>query len=281
MKAGTTWLYSILSTHPEICFCEEKEVHYFSHIHGVQPSLELEKRIARFKQFANSLRAEDYNSRWVQRRMSWFTKWLREPLTDKWYRELFPIMASERYMADFSNLTALVPREGWNHIRSLSNKLKVIYIVRDPIERLWSHVKFHSKFVGELDSFLESSPEEVLRLARMKHIWANGEYGAILEGMRHVLTKEELLVLNFDFLHKDPEGELKKIERFLDISEQKYADRLLYDKVNPSHQLSAPQFFIEEFSRDTTRIMSEFENEARKMLAAGYTMSGFNSIKPN
>jgi hypothetical protein len=29
MKAGTTWLYSLLETHPEIYFSYEKEIHYF------------------------------------------------------------------------------------------------------------------------------------------------------------------------------------------------------------------------------------------------------------
>ncbi len=31
MKSGTTWLYDVMSRHPEIYFSYEKEIHYFAH----------------------------------------------------------------------------------------------------------------------------------------------------------------------------------------------------------------------------------------------------------
>jgi hypothetical protein len=259
MKAGTTWLYKLLDCHPDIYFCEEKEIHYFAQVHGIQNPLLLDKRILQFQAFASALRADQFNSRLTKRKLRWFSAWLAEPLTDQWYRDLFFRLAPTQYAADFSNLTALIPLEGWSHIRSLTKRLRVIYIIRDPIERLWSHVKFHSQFTGKLDDFKKASPDQIIKMATKAHIWENGEYGKIIKRMKLALDPGELLILDFDELHADPSSWLRRIEEFLGLPAHIYETSFLDKRINASHSSKVPDYFVEEFREEMIRINGELE----------------------
>jgi hypothetical protein len=264
MKAGTTWLYRCLSHHPEIYFCQEKETHYLAHVHGVQRPLELSKRLAQFKRFSAALNPDHYNSRWTRRRLRWFTAWLDEPLTDEWYRHLFYQLKDNQYAADFSNLTSLIPSQGWPHVRALAEDIKVIYVVRDPMDRLWSHVKFHAQFVGELEQFLESSPQQVIEMARTSHIWINGEYGQTIETLAHSLTPEQLLLIDFNHIQTSPLELLRRVEAFLAIQRHDYDPALVGNPVNSSHPLRIPSYFKDAFSADCERIKEEMGQVLRQ-----------------
>jgi len=264
MKAGTTWLYAMLDKHPDIYFSDEKEVHYFAQVHGVQDALSIENRIRRFRRFASSLRADSYNSRWVRRRLDWFSRWMNEPIDDAWYASLFKHRKNQKYVADFSNLTALIGDAGWQHVKNVAGEVKVIYIMRDPLKRLWSHVKFHAQYTGRANLLATMTAKEYLAEARAQHLWQNTEYGKIVTTMKRNLSDDQLMLVFFEDIHADPLGWLRRLEQFLGVKPAEYDAKRLSERINTSTDVAMPEFFPRLFSDDFRRIHAELEQQGVK-----------------
>ena len=55
MKAGTTWLYSILERHPDIHFTPEKEIHFLAHYYLNKKHLTDKHRLHRARTRLNNI----------------------------------------------------------------------------------------------------------------------------------------------------------------------------------------------------------------------------------
>jgi Sulfotransferase family len=257
MKAGTTWLYSVLDRHPDIYFSDEKEVHYFAHVHGILEALTLANRLGQFRQFCSVVREEKYNARWMRRRLNWYSRWLNEPVDDRWYADLFADKRDEKYVADFSNLTALLGDEGWQHVHRVAGEVRVLYIMRKPLDRLWSHVRFHAQFVGKASELPNWGVAEYEDFARKKHIWQNAEYGHIVATLKRNFNDEELMIAFFEDIHADPAAFLRNLEKFLGVPPSIYPELRLTEKINRSPEVEMPEIFPQIFTGDFDRICEE------------------------
>lgn len=261
MKTSTTWMYRVLNTHPELYFCPEKEIHYFAHIMGDENQiLDLDRRVAKMDQY---LRIPDpvANSEMLRYRLRWLDHYLSEPLDDKWYQSIFSLREGEKYCCDFSNLSCHMKPEDWREIKQKVANLKVIYTMRDPIQRLWSHAKFHAKFIGQRDSIQDWDKDFADELMRKRHMWKNAEYGQIVRNLKAGLAEDELEIFFFENVHADQTAWLRTIEEFLSISQLSYPEELTNRKINTSEVLEMPEWFKELFSEDIARIVSEVEQE--------------------
>jgi hypothetical protein len=265
MKAGTTWLYKLLSRHPDIYFTPEKEIHYFAQLHSDERPLSLDRRLSHFKRFAANLKAEDYNFRWTKRRMDWFDRWIREPLDDKWYAGLFKGIRPGQYAADFSNLTCLIDDEGWTHVKSITPHLRVLYIIRHPLERLWSHVKFHLQFTGRADELLRWSPADLEAFARERFIWQNGEYGQIVSRLKLNLRPDQLMISFFEDIHQEPVSWIHELCRFLQIPTAEQDRGETSKPVNTTVKSQPPDALHTLFENDFNRISSELRSLGLKL----------------
>lgn len=141
--------------------------------------------------------------------------YLNRPVDDFWYRNLFDLREAQEWACDFSNLHAFVPGPAWPQIAAGCEELRVLYTMRDPVKRLWSHTKFHLQMTGGQHHLDEWGPEDFEKFARLPHIWDNAEYGAVLRRMREGLTEEQRLAILFEDLHANQRGTLGAIEDFL------------------------------------------------------------------
>lgn len=259
MKAGTTWLYSLLDRHPEIFFCFEKEVHYFYARH-VRPDV-----LSDFARLRNAHRKyldfdpDKANPQAVRARLRWIAQYLDGPLDDDWYRNLFCLRRQQRWVADFSNLYALLPEDAWRRIASQTGALRVLYTLRDPIERLWSHTKFHLQITGRVGELATMSPAEIERFARQPFIWENAEYGAAIRRMQAGLAPESLCIAFHESIHENPRDGLRAIEEFLGLAAFDYPDEILGRRVNASAPRPVPAHFRAAFARDADRILEELD----------------------
>jgi hypothetical protein len=260
MKAGTTWLYGLLSKHPDIWFTPEKEIHYFAHLHTHEKPLTLERRMNQFKRFAAALKTEDYNPRWVRRRLDWFARWLMDPLDDEWYGGLFRGIKPSQYATDFSNLTCLIDDAGWEHARSLTGDLRVLYIIRNPLDRLWSHIKFHLRVTGQSEKLDTWSDDELTAFARSEFIWQNGEYGKRVDCLRRNLKPHELKIAFFEDIHEEPVAWLRELCQFLNIPELEATADAASKPVNTTEKSPVPAALRTKFADDWGRILRELQS---------------------
>ncbi|MEO1129982.1 MAG: sulfotransferase [Planctomycetota bacterium] len=105
MKAGTTSLYALLSQHPEICPCAEKEAHFFSR-----------------------------DDRW-SRGLGWYySLWKFDPATHRVALEATPTYASHTRRPEVVDRIAEAQAD-------TQGTFRFIYIMRDPVARIESQLR--------------------------------------------------------------------------------------------------------------------------------------------
>lgn len=260
MKAGTTLLYSILKQHPDIYCLPEKELHFFAHIYGLdgrllrplesrahcgfnipRPGAALKGKILtqdfRRHRLASVMRGQysamsDANE--LREITCWYAeRYLTDPIDWEWFERIF-VNAGHRYCADFSNYGALLGKRAWREIKQAAKgRLKVLYIMRHPAERLWSHYKFHQLHAGNTFTPEAFNAAQVDKLAKDKYISAHSRYGDIIQDLTVHLNENNLKIIFFEDLLRSPGATLRSIETFLGVPAHSYSLDLT-KKINAS-----------------------------------------------
>jgi len=242
MKAGTTWLYEQLKNHPEIHFSPEKEVHYFANMVGIENQLNHRNRIIKLKGVLE--RTAHGNPKFISNHLneiSWYSEYARpDVISNEWYQYLFRFNQGRKYCADFSNLYCQMGKDGWENVRKVAKNIKVIYTLRDPLERLWSHYKFHMKWVNREDEALDAGFEHFKNLLDQHFFWVNAEYTKNYELLQQSLNGDELMLLYFEDFRERPEEMLSKVQKFLGIEEISADPEKLNKKVNKTKSFDMP-----------------------------------------
>lgn len=252
MKAGTTWVYDKLQHHPQIHFSEEKEVYYFSHVHGVSASLKKDNLKRRAKhslmQAARQLKADKITLAQYRKTLDWYLHYATDEVNDDWYVSLFDSetrLDTKTYCSDFSNLTCLLDDDGWKHIRNLTNKLRVIYILRDPVARLWSHYKFHLQFTGHKD---QHNPDQDIKLFQktISKPWfiRNSFYSENIQKLTKNLNDEEFKVFYLEDISQRPFDFFSQVHQFLGIDDFDYSFLDIKARKNTSIQKDIPEEWV-------------------------------------
>lgn len=262
MKAGTTWLYAMLERHPELLFCPEKEIHYFHHRYVDPTRLGEQRRLSNARErYLLRFDPETANIDRVRQNLHWVSAYLSEPVDDHWYRNLFQMRRQHRFACDFSNLSAHLPADVWPRIESSCDRLRVLYTMRDPLKRLWSHTKFHLQVTGQLHLLDTWGPRDFEAFVRKPFIWDNAEYGRTLRNLAQGLSPGTWRAIFYEDIHADQSAMLRRIEDFLGVSHHVYPDALLSRRYTESVRHPMPDFFADLFATDIARIRNEVEQE--------------------
>lgn len=229
-KTGTTWLYSMIRDHEDIYFSPEKEINYFAHANNRDWNLSYQTRSRLFLNKAKYLKQLPLNE--FEKELDWYTRFLSEPINDEWYKDLFTGQQSEKYIADFSNSTCLLNKRGMRHVAKSFNDLKLIYILRDPVERLWSHVKFHLVWTGQQDLINSWSDNEFINFAKKKHIERQCNYIKNISNMAKSFDENQYKIIFFEYITDRPVYILNQIETFLGIEKRSYENKRVRVAVN-------------------------------------------------
>jgi len=245
MKAGTSWLYKQLKDHPDIYFTPEKEIHYFANATGIEKQLSRHNRILKFKSIM-----EKYvrgNPMYISQNMDelyWYANYAQSKnINNQWYESLFSLNNDKKFCADFSNLYCQMERDGWNRVRETAKNIKVIYTLRDPLKRLWSHYKFNMQWNKREDEMLDAGFEHFKMLID-KH-WVNADYVRNSKLLKENLNSDELLILYFEDFREDPKKMLLEVQRFLGVREVEPEQTTLENKVNKTKDVDIPKEWLE------------------------------------
>lgn len=261
MKAGTTWMYQALGRHPQVYFCPEKEIHYFAHAYVEDEApLGVAQRLQRARAHA-TIDPERHSVENARLRLLWTANFLSEPVDDLWYRNLFAFRGRQIWMADFSNLYSLLEPDAWCRIKGDTKRLRVLYTMRDPLERLWSHLKFHLAFTGDRDAMVSLGPDTARDLLSRPFMWKHFEYGDAVRRLRGGLGENELQLGFFEDVHANPAAWLRGVEAFLGVGHHAYPDDLLIKRVNASSSKPMPDWFVEMYAPESERLSVELRGE--------------------
>ena len=224
-RSATTWLSDNLSAHPDVWIPRIKELHYFtrapkyfgpSHLNNTSLARKLlssEQSCRRYRQ--KLYRAVGSNLlRPSVKKLRWDANYLLRRPSDRWYASLFT-QGHARVTGEITPRYSALELDDIVRLRELMPDVKLIYIMRDPVDRAWSLVRYHTK---KYNQPLTALPFQELH-KRVFHpaVVQQSDYEAILERWRQIFPPQQLLILYYDDVVKNPDALLKRISGFLEI----------------------------------------------------------------
>jgi hypothetical protein len=246
-RAGTTWLHANLGEHPEIWLTPIKEVHYFDSRHRGRRNNNYYRRHLR-KRARRYLRLQTYRDRWrdgtLLSDLAWDLHFFIPRRTNRWYQRIFrpgPGQIAGEITPAYSIIDEGIVRE----IRELNPDLRVIYLLRDPIDRSWSSA------VSELARRRGRSPGEITDKQLRRHFARSGhvlraDYVRTFEIWERIFGRDQIFVGFLDEIQQDPRDLLLRLYRFLGISDSEaHIPAGVSRKVNASRQYATdiPEHF--------------------------------------
>jgi hypothetical protein len=189
-KCGTSALASFLATHPAICIPAQKEVHLFD--------------------------APDYSSGWDQ------------DTIDARYGAAIPDWRGQRWVCDATPIYIYWP-EIAAELSRFNAALKLIVLLRDPVERALSHYRMERGRKNEALGPIAAFTAEPWRLARDRgnraersswrvHSYQDrGLYRRQLANLQRSFPRDQVLVVRAESLWARHEETLRSVYAFLDV----------------------------------------------------------------
>lgn len=103
-------------------------------------------------------------------------------------------------------------------IHSLMPELRVLLLLRDPVERAWSHALMHLLDKQQIRSYEEVRPEEFYAHFSGADSRGKGAYLRILENWTSVFPADQVFVGFFEDIQSRPEALLKEVLAHLGVS---------------------------------------------------------------
>jgi len=222
-KSGTTSLYEYLKLHPEVYMAPIKETHHFS------TDIDNTKFRPNYARSLNKDLGKFLDSDMQEGIFHAFVK--------EWddYEQLFKNVDKEKAIGEITN-SYLYSSAAAKNIKERFPKAKIIMMLRNPIDRAFSHYLMDLRIGYETEDFMTALKKDMSRDPKgwgISNMYVEiGEYTAQVKRFMEIFPKEQLHIYFFDDFVKDPEGTMKDIFRFLGVSENTSID--FTKKYNPS-----------------------------------------------
>ncbi|MCA1776401.1 MAG: sulfotransferase [Loktanella sp.] len=223
-KAGTSWLYRHLHDHPEVAMRAVKEAHYWD-------TFAPQRRVDQLHAFGNRLKemrqglvkAKAAGEQWRVRNharriedMERLIAVLEEDRTDdsRYLAWLIKGTGEAKVVGEITPGYAGIGPDRLARMRDLLPTTRFIYLLRDPVDRLWSHVNMHANRTKQ-------TPDAVLRSVLdggERHIARMGDYITVIERLQSVIPEDRLLIGFCEEMFAGPG--LERINTFLGISQR-------------------------------------------------------------
>jgi hypothetical protein len=206
-KAGTSWLYSQLAAHPECHFRTIKELHYFDAVENGTMRRELDKHQRHQERILTNVAANggspsDLQSQRLTDRAAWLDVLEQGGEdTDAYLRYLRADAGDATVIGDITPSYALLPEARLSAMSKLTPDVRFLMLLRDPVERLWSHVRM---MAARRDDSGAVTPERCARIlnrtfdGKEEQISRRSNYAAALEKLVGAVPGCKLLIEVFE-----------------------------------------------------------------------------------
>lgn len=275
-KAGTTWLWEMLRRHPHVWMPPLKELHYFDRATSYpsnnflatdDPWKRLCGREAQHREFRATC-AGLFRQAFRQRDrevLRWTMRFASGRYDDEWYASLFARSAAP-LRGEITPAYSILDAEDVARVRSLAPGLRIIFLLRNPIDRAWSQVRFDwtRGAFADIDDLqqvqaLIDSPRQTLR----------GDYLRTLELWEAQFPQEQLFVGFYDDISRPPQRLHGEVCRFLGLDPALgQATKQLDRKFNVSQERKMPdevrRYLVRKYQPDLRRLAARFGGHAAR-----------------
>ena len=217
-KAGTTWLDRNLRGHPQIWLPPEKEIHFFDLPRPLPFAALLLAPVRAARNWTKARLRRDYAKvKAGEQSISWYLRYYFLPRTNRWYQSLFQPAAGQ-ICGEASPPYAVLAESKIREIHRLMPRLKLIYILRDPMDRMWSDASMFqsSRFGGR---GMENTPgTEVASFLRDDRNLRHSRYAENLARWEQVFDPSQICLLFQDDIAHQPAHVLRAVTEFLGVA---------------------------------------------------------------
>ena len=199
-KAGTSWLHRVLSDHPGCALRSIKELHFFDALDRGEVDRQVAMLAGRRAAYLAEMDGAVPHRLAVRARQVKDCDDLAEVLRsgdEGAYLRYLTAGAEGRVTADLTPAYALLSEDRLRGMAGIAPDVRFLYLVRDPVERLWSHVRMIAKARAEKDGNHEGRAAHVLsRVFRGKEseIAVRGDYAAAIGKLARAVDPRRLMV---------------------------------------------------------------------------------------
>jgi hypothetical protein len=242
-KAGTTWLYDNIRAHPGVWMAPVKEIFWFDRPTALPLALQLcqprnqslrqhtfgglRKRLRRLGRRAAPSAGAGTSAAPAPaaagtaggpsraQRALWHLWFMFAPRSDRWYGTLFRPRPGQ-IAGDINPYLAALERDMVERIHRLMPDIEIVYLLRNPIDRLWSQLGMSMKELGiaRLESLDAAGLRRSLELGSQQRL---SDYLGNLQRWREFYRPEQIFVGFFDQLEENPRALLRDIYGFLGL----------------------------------------------------------------
>jgi hypothetical protein len=277
-KGGTTWLDRNLRAHPDIWLPPEKEIHYFD-LPRLLPFASLLLAPIRAARYwtRNRLRRDYAKVRRGEQTMSWYVRYYFSPRTQHWYRSLFSPEAGQ-ISGEATPRYAVLSARQIARVCKLMPNLKLVYLLRDPIDRMWSDLAmFHDRRFGG-EGFKVSDCDDVRRFLLKSGNIAHSRYFENLQRWENHFPAHNIFVGFQEEIRTRPAALLERVYGFLGVDPARCSSTALlnhrinygqYPAIRPQTVATLASVLIDDTEKLHKRLGSPYtENWLRRMQSA-------------
>lgn len=250
-RTGTTWLSEMLRRHPNVHVSIPKEPHYFNNL-------------------IRKVLYKDVTSDFIWYLSLFDVTWTRRKRTLKAFlRGKTRDLGIVRGEATASTAVILTP-ELIRFIYKINPKIKIIYGLRNPVDRVWSHLK-HVMVTQGGKKLEEISLDDMLTFCARDYIQSCGQNSKTIEKWLSVIPKQQFYCMLYQDMALNSERVLREVCHFLGIGapSKELQDKLVRaGKINASEETDMPPvlradleaFFADEIAWIKTQGFKSFRS---------------------
>lgn len=228
-KCGTSTLQSMFHDYTEFYVPPVKEIKFFArdqigYYGGLNTFLFSRHWAARQERRAVAQIAKQIlKNRESTKNLIWAFNFVTATRNLEWYMGLFP---SNKISGDISPAYHTLNDQEVSSIRKNFPDLKIIILLRNPFEQIWSHCRMSTRGV-KIDSAVDFYRQQIDRQLKLCP-----RYSDLIERWRKVFGKENVIIEYLENLSANPHEVLCRLVNFVDSSEDSL-DRIVSFKLTP------------------------------------------------
>tara|TARA_Y100000766_G_scaffold285361_1_gene308198 strand:+ start:3971 stop:5695 length:1725 start_codon:yes stop_codon:yes gene_type:complete len=238
-KSATTWLWTQLQKSPSVSMPPVKELHYFDlQLPGGQfPPADASSRLSDSSWIGHARNTLRYIVDLGDKRLThqlmhyYFSDW-----NDAWYRKLFGIADPGLITGEITPRYAICDDKAIEHMASVAPEAKLIFCIRNPIDRFWSQCLMKYRF-----GTLAPGAPAAMAFFNTLNGKPRGHYSETLLRFSKWFDPKQILIVFYDAIARYPQQTLNEIHDFLGIPRHNYQDscKLLVNNTTNDEDMSS------------------------------------------
>ena len=214
-RCGTSWLYRRLGEHPDLWLPPIKEIHFFNHLDATANTCK-RKFYKDLRQRYRAYTSPRTVPKVKQPNLIWDINYFLRAKNMLWYSSLFT-QGKDKISGEITPEYMMLSKDVVEKIYTLNSRMKIIFTMRDPIDRVWSATVRHFKINRKRNMQDAVSEEELLNFVKHKGTIRRTNYLRTLSVWESVFPANQIHLEFFDNIQENPDDVLLQIFDFLGV----------------------------------------------------------------